>query len=53
MVPLVIRFLENRWDLVGDCYVHGMMHGEAYSGDRYNVLWIVYSIAGNGCVLKV
>ena len=40
MVPLVIRSLEDKWELVGDCYVHGIMHGEAYSAQRCSVLWI-------------
>jgi hypothetical protein len=40
MVPLVIRSLGGKWELVGDCYVHGIMHGEAYSAQRCSVLWI-------------
>jgi len=40
MVPLVIRSLGDKWELVGDCYVHGIMHGEAYSAQRCSVLWI-------------
>jgi hypothetical protein len=40
MVPLVIRSLGDKWELVGDCYVHGIMHGEAYSAQRCSVLLI-------------
>jgi hypothetical protein len=40
MVPLVIRSLGDKWELVGDCYVHGIMHGEAYLAQRCSVLWI-------------
>jgi hypothetical protein len=40
MVPLVIRSLRDKWELIGDCYVHGIMHGEAYSAHMCSVLWI-------------
>jgi hypothetical protein len=40
MVPLVMRSLGDKWELVGDCYVHGIMHGEAYSARRCSALWI-------------
>lgn len=30
-VPLVLRLKENaKWELIGDCYIHGIMHGEAF-----------------------
>jgi hypothetical protein len=31
-VPLILRQGENedKWELIGDCYVHGVMHGEAF-----------------------
>jgi hypothetical protein len=40
MVPLVIRSRGDKWELIGDCYVHGIMHGEKYSAQRCSVLWI-------------
>jgi hypothetical protein len=40
MVPLVIRSIGDKWELVGDYYVHGIMHGEAYSAQRCSALWI-------------
>lgn len=27
-VPMVLRRVEERWNLVGECYVHGLMDGE-------------------------
>lgn len=42
MVPLVLRARgEGRWKLVGDAYVHGIMHGEAFDEDRCQTMWIV------------
>jgi hypothetical protein len=29
-VPLVIRPRDQGWELIGDCYVHGIMYGEAF-----------------------
>jgi len=28
-VPLVLRRVEEHYDLIGDCYVEGIMQGEA------------------------
>ncbi|KIW08025.1 uncharacterized protein PV09_00970 [Verruconis gallopava] len=33
-MPLLIRADENGWRLVGDSYVHGIMHGEAWRPDQ-------------------
>ena len=28
-VPLILRSINNmKWELIGDCYIHGIMHGE-------------------------
>ncbi|PMD32423.1 HET-domain-containing protein [Hyaloscypha variabilis F] len=40
MVPLVIRSLGDKWELVGDCYVHGIMHGEVNLAQSCSVFWI-------------
>jgi hypothetical protein len=40
MVPLVIRSRGDKWELIGDCYVHGIMHGEVYSAQSCSVLCI-------------
>lgn len=29
-VPFVMRKLDSAWRLVGECYIHGMMHGEVF-----------------------
>ena len=31
-VPFILRQRENedKWELIGDCYVDGVMHGEAF-----------------------
>jgi len=42
MVPLIVRAKgQMRWELVGDAYVHGMMHGVAFAEDRCEMMWIV------------
>ena len=32
--PFVIRKREENWELIGECYVHGVMNGEAYGADN-------------------
>ncbi|RGP76299.1 hypothetical protein FLONG3_5345 [Fusarium longipes] len=32
--PYVFRKAEKKWNIIGDCYVHGIMSGEAWSDDR-------------------
>jgi hypothetical protein len=32
-VPYVLREIEGGYTLIGDCYIHGIMHGEALSTD--------------------
>ncbi|KAK3673782.1 hypothetical protein LTR78_006336 [Recurvomyces mirabilis] len=32
-VPFVVRWIsDNRWRLIGECYIHAVMHGEAING---------------------
>jgi hypothetical protein len=33
-LPFVIRSRGSDWELVGDCYVHGIMHGKALKQDE-------------------
>jgi hypothetical protein len=40
MVPLVLRKLDARWILIGDSYVHGIMHGEAFVEAKCEEMWI-------------
>jgi hypothetical protein len=39
-VPLAIRPSGSRWRLVGECYVHGKMQGEAFDGNECGELWL-------------
>jgi len=39
-VPLVLRPGEKKWILRGDCFVHGIMQGEAYDESRLETVWI-------------
>jgi hypothetical protein len=41
MVPLVLRAKGQQWELVGDCFVHGIMQGEAFVEERCETLWLV------------
>ena len=29
-LPLILRSVEDKWQFRGDCYVHGIMYGQAY-----------------------
>jgi hypothetical protein len=40
MVPLIIRKADKNFKLVGDCYVHGIMHGGAFSEEACRVIWL-------------
>lgn len=41
-VPLVLRSQDSeRWTLLGDCYVHGIMHGEAFDETTCQTLLVV------------
>jgi hypothetical protein len=41
-VPFVLRRVpdDEDWNLIGDCYVHGIMHGEAFSLEECHEIWI-------------
>lgn len=38
--PVAARRAGNRWKLVGDCYVHGIMGGEVFDGGRCEAMEI-------------
>lgn len=40
MVPLVTRKVSSRLMLIGDSYVHGIMHGEAFEETKCKLMWI-------------
>jgi len=40
MVPLVMRKVNSRWMLIGDSYVHGIMHGEGFEEMKCERMWI-------------
>ena len=33
-LPYILRKIGERWELVGECYVHGVMHGEAFKEEE-------------------
>jgi len=39
-LPLVVRKNEEYWTILGDCYVHGIMNGEAFDKDKCDIMWI-------------
>jgi hypothetical protein len=39
-MPLVVRQDSDEWRLIGDTYVHGIMHGEAWQEDHCTTFWI-------------
>ncbi|KAI1384118.1 HET-domain-containing protein [Hypoxylon trugodes] len=39
-VPLVLRAKDSQWTLQGDCYLRGIMQGEAYREDELSRMWI-------------
>lgn len=38
--PFILRSSGGRWKLVGECYIHGIMHGEAFNEEVCRVLWV-------------
>ncbi|PMD37540.1 HET-domain-containing protein [Hyaloscypha variabilis F] len=40
-MPLVMRTKGTALELIGDCYVHGIMYSERYREDQCELLWIV------------
>jgi hypothetical protein len=41
-MPFVIRYSEEKqgYELLGECYIDGFMHGEAFDGSKYKECWI-------------
>lgn len=39
-VPFVFRAFGARWKIVGECYVHEVMYGQAWDSTRCELLWI-------------
>lgn len=39
-VPLVLRKDGDNWKLQSDCYLHGIMYGEAYDKAKLETVWI-------------
>ena len=39
-VPLVLRPSNDRWRLLGEAYVHGIMFGEAFDEDKCQSMWL-------------
>jgi len=41
-LPFIVRKREagERWTLLGDCYVHGMMAGEVFEREKCEIMWI-------------
>jgi hypothetical protein len=40
-VPLVLRPRGGQWELIGDCYLHGIMHGEGFEESKCQDIKIV------------
>ena len=40
-LPLVVRREGERWRLIGDCYVHGIMQGEVFAEEKCKTMWFV------------
>ncbi|CZT10030.1 uncharacterized protein RCO7_03176 [Rhynchosporium graminicola] len=40
-VPLILRPEEDQWELLGDCYVHGIMRGDAFDESKCTAIRIV------------
>jgi hypothetical protein len=39
-MPFLVRSSSNGLRLVGDCYIHGIMHGERWQPDTCETLWL-------------
>ncbi|KAI1376403.1 heterokaryon incompatibility protein-domain-containing protein [Hypoxylon crocopeplum] len=37
--PVVARPVDGRWKLLGDCYIHGVMEGEAFDQEKCELIW--------------
>lgn len=54
-VPLVLRTVAGgpKWNLIGDCYVHGIMHGEGFNKGRLTDIGLCYIPDKIGHISKV
>ncbi|KAK5651615.1 hypothetical protein OQA88_11888 [Cercophora sp. LCS_1] len=39
-VPFIVRQKGNKWELVGECYIHGVMSGEAWDPRKMKEMWV-------------
>lgn len=39
-VPFILRPAGDRWQIVGECYIHALMDGSAWDESRCEMLWI-------------
>ncbi|KIW00557.1 uncharacterized protein PV09_07912 [Verruconis gallopava] len=39
-LPLILRPKKRNWELIGDCYVHGMVKGELWDEAKCEHMWI-------------
>ena len=40
-VPPVIRADGPCWQLIGECYVHGIMKGEVWDEEKCEIVWFI------------
>lgn len=40
VVPLIVRPRGNHYELIGECYIHGMMNGETFNECASSLSWI-------------
>jgi hypothetical protein len=38
--PFILRPSGRSWEIVGECYIYGIMYGEAFNEENSEVLWI-------------
>lgn len=39
--PAIVRHHDNGYEFIGDCYVHGIMKGEAFNPEECKPIWLV------------
>jgi hypothetical protein len=39
--PAILRLRGNMWEFIGDCYVHGIMNGEAFKDNKCKDIWLL------------
>jgi hypothetical protein len=40
-VPYILRQVGERFELIGDCYIHGVMQGEWLDQTRSERIWLI------------